>query len=104
MEQSETTKVNARAIGERSLAGWEIASVFISFLITEWIVLALGGKVLAAIPLIAAFGYILVSHRLHGETLRDLGFRMDNFWPALLLLAIPTVLALVCFLMIGWSA
>ena len=104
MEQNETTMVTARAIGERSLAGWEIASVFISFLITEWIVLALGGKVLAAIPLIAAFGYILVSHRLHGETLRDLGFRMDNFWPALLLLAIPTVLALVCFLVIGWSA
>lgn len=104
MEQGETTTVTARAIGERSLAAWEIASVFISFLITEWIVLALGGKLLAAIPLIAAFGYILVSHRLHGETLRDLGFRVDNFWPALLLLAIPTVVAVVCFLMIGWSA
>ncbi|MEK6335158.1 MAG: CPBP family glutamic-type intramembrane protease [Acidobacteriota bacterium] len=104
MEQSETITVTAKAGGERSLAAWEIASVFISFLITEWIVLALGGKVLAAIPLIAAFGYILASHRLHGETLRDLGFRMDNFWPALLLLAIPTVVALICFLMIGWSA
>jgi membrane protease YdiL (CAAX protease family) len=104
MENSEKTTVTAKALGERSLAAWEIASVFISFLITEWIVLALGGKVLAAIPLIAAFGYILVSHRLRGETLRDLGFRMDNFLPALLLLAIPTILALVCFLVIGWSA
>lgn len=91
-------------IGEKSLAAWEIVSVFISFLITEWIVLALGGKVLAAIPLIAAFGYILISHRLRGETLRDLGFRFDNFVPALMLLAIPTIIALACFLFIGWSA
>ena len=92
-----------KVIGDRSLAAWEIISVVISFLITEWIVLALGGKLLAAIPLVAAFGYILVSHRLRGETLRDLGFRRDNFVPALWLLAIPTIGAVACFLMIGWS-
>jgi len=76
----------------------------ISFLITEWIVLALGGKFLAAIPVAAAFGYILLSHRLQGETPRDLGFRMDNFVPALWLVAIPTIGAVACFLLIGWSA
>lgn len=104
MSQSEMNTTTAeRVYGDRSLAAWEITSMVISFLITEWIVLALGGKLLAAIPLIAAFGYILVSHRLRGETLRDLGFRMDNFLPALWLLAIPTVVALVCFLLIGWS-
>ncbi len=105
MDQSETnTAVAEKVIGERSLGGWEIISVVISFLITEWIVLALGGKLLAAIPLAAAFGYIWLSHRLRGETLRDLGFRMDNFLPALSLLAVPTIVAVACFLMIGWSA
>jgi membrane protease YdiL (CAAX protease family) len=92
-----------KLIGERSLASWEIISVFISFLITEWIVLALGGKFLAAIPVAAAFGYIVVSHRLRGETPRDLGFRMDNFASALGLVAIPTIAAVACFLLIGWS-
>ena len=104
MDQSEIKLTRAEnIIGERSLAAWEIVSVFISFLITEWIVLALGGKFLAAIPVAAAFGYILVSHRLRGETLRELGFRMDNFVPALWLVAIPTIAAVACFLMIGWS-
>src|SRR5260370_39175040 len=105
MDQSEINIPRAeKIIGERSLAAWEIISVFISFLITEWIVLALGGKFLAAIPVAAAFGYILVSHRLRGETPRDLGFRMDNFVPALWLVAIPTIGAVACFLLIGWSA
>lgn len=96
--------VAEKVVGERSLAAWEIVSVVLSFLITEWIVLALGGKFLAAIPVAAAFGYIIVSHRLRGETLRDLGIRMDNFVRALGLLAVPTIVALACFLMIGWSA
>src|SRR5713101_7147360 len=105
MNQSEMNiAVAEKVIGDRSLAAWEIISVFISFLITEWIVLALGGKFLASIPVAAAFGYILLSHRLRGETMRDLGFRLDNLVPALGLLAIPTIVALACFLMIGWSA
>lgn len=104
MDQSESKVPRAeKIISERSLAAWEIISVFISFLITEWIVLALGGKFLAAVPVAAAFGYILVSHRLRGETPRELGFRMDNFAPALALVAVPTILALACFLIIGWS-
>ena len=93
-----------KVFGERSLAGWEIVSVVISFLITEWIVLALGGKILAAIPLAAAFGYMFVSHRLRGETPRDLGIRMDNFGQTMGLLAVPTIVAVGCFLFIGWSA
>src|SRR5713226_249111 len=105
MDQSEMNIAAAeKVIGDRSLAAWEIISVFISFLITEWIVLALGGKVLAVIPLAAAFGYIQLSHRLRGETMRDLGFRVDNFAPALWLVAIPTIGAVACFLLIGWSA
>ena len=102
-ESESNAALAEKIVGDRSLAAWEIISVVISFLITEWIVLALGGKLLASIPLIAAFGYIVVSHRVRGETLRDLGFRMDNFLPALWLLVIPTVLALACFLFVGWS-
>ena len=96
--------VSEKVVGERSLAAWEIVSVVLSFLITEWIVLALGGKLLAAVPVAAAFGYILVSHRLRRETLRDLGIRADNFVRTLGLLAVPTIAAAACFLLIGWSA
>jgi hypothetical protein len=94
---------SGKVFGERSLAGWEIVSVVISFLITEWIVLALGGKILAAIPLTAAFAYMFVSHRLRGETPRDLGIRMDNFGQTMGLLAVPTIVAVGSFLFIGWS-
>ena len=72
----------------RALAAWEIASIVSSTLIAEWAVLAAGGlsKLWLVPPVALAFALMAYSHRTRGESLRDLGWRFDNFWRALALL------------------
>ena len=84
-----------------TLAAWEIVSVLISCLIAEWVVLAFIGpnKFALAIPVALALMLMISSHRIYGETLHDIGFRIDNFLAAVKLLIVPTVvvLALIIF-------
>ncbi|HEX9919386.1 MAG TPA: hypothetical protein VGA87_09475, partial [Pyrinomonadaceae bacterium] len=76
----------------RALAAWEIASVASSTLVAEWAVLALGNhKMLLAVPVVCVFSLIFYSHRLRGETLRELGWRTDNFLRAVRLLLLPMI-------------
>ena len=93
--------MNTHSITDRALAAWEIVSVVVSCLIAEWVVLAFAGpnKVLLAIPLVLALGLIIFSHRAYGESARDLGFRWDNFVPAVKLLILPTVAAIVLIIL-----
>jgi membrane protease YdiL (CAAX protease family) len=88
----------------KGLALWEIASVVTSCLIGEWVVLSFvgGSKAILAIPVLLALGLMAFSHRERGETLHDLGFRGDNFLSACRLLLLPTALAVVTILVIGW--
>ena len=81
---------------ERTLALWEIVSVVVSCLIAEWVVLAFVGrsKLVLAIPIALALVLMIVSHRVYGETLREIGFRWDNFAAAAKLLILPTVAAI----------
>ena len=84
----------------RGLAIWEIVSVITSCLIAEWVVLAFVGrsKLIIAIPVLLALVLMIISHRERGETLKDIGFRTDNFISAmrgLLLLTIAAVLLIV---------
>ena len=89
------------AIKPSTIALWEIVSVLIYCLITEWVVLAFIGtnKIALAIPIVFALALMISSHRIYGETLYDLGFRSDNFIATVKLLAIPTiaVVALIIF-------
>ncbi len=80
-------------ISQRTVAFWEIVSVFVSCLIAEWVLLAFVGnsKLIMAVPIGLSLILILVSQRLQHESLTTLGFRVDNFVPALIQLAIPTV-------------
>jgi membrane protease YdiL (CAAX protease family) len=75
------------------LALWEILSITISCLLIEWVVLAFLGKdkLAAAVPLV--FGVLLLwySKRERGETLKEIGFRTDNFLAACKLLLLPTI-------------
>ena len=91
-------------VGDRALAAWEIASVASSILIAEWILPAVMGrsKLAVAIPIALAFVLMIGSHRLRGETLRDLGFRFDNFLRAGKLLSLPMLLTAVLGLLAGW--
>ena len=78
------------------VAVWEIISVVISCLIAEWVVLAFAGdnKLVLAVPVALALALMFVSHRVYGESPKDLGFRIDNFLAAAKLLALPTIVAI----------
>jgi len=85
------------------LAAWELVSVASSTLIAEWAVLALGSnKTLFAVPIACAFGLMFYSHYLRGETLRDLGWRTDNFTRAMRLLLLPMLAGSVLLVLVGW--
>lgn len=88
----------------RALALWEIVSVITSCLITEWVVLSFVGnsKLIGAIPVILAFAFMIFSHRERGETLREIGFRLDNFLPAVRLLILPTMIVAALIVLAGW--
>lgn len=94
----------AAIITDRSLAAWEIVSVTSSVLIAEWILSASAGrsKLIVAIPAALAFILIIYSHVLRGENVRDLGFRFDNFLPALRLLLLPMIVIAGIALLIGF--
>jgi hypothetical protein len=95
---------NDAVIGNRALAAWEIASVASSILIAEWILSAVVGlsKFVVGIPITLAFVFMICSHRLRGETLRDLGFRFDNLRRAVKFLLLPMLLTAGLCLLTGW--
>ena len=79
------------------LAMWEIVSVLVSCLLAEWFFLSFVGsnRVVLTIPIILALLLILISHRIYGEGLKDVGFRMDNFGQSLNFLLLPTVITVI---------
>ena len=91
-------------VSDRALATWEIVSLVSSALIAEWILAAAAGRTQAIviIPLVLAFALIIPSHVWRRETLKDLGFRWDNFFSAARLLLIPMVVAGIITLLIGY--
>ena len=91
-------------LSDRALAGWEIASVTTSVVIAEWMAASAAGlsKAIIAIPVALAVLLIILSHGLRRESIRDIGFRFDNFVKALSLLAAPVVITALLCLLIGW--
>ena len=88
---------------DRALAAWEIASLFASSLIAEWILAAAAGRnrLIVAIPITLAFVLVISSHFLRRESLRELGFRFDNFPRAMKLLALPMIIVALLSLGLG---
>ena len=86
-----------------TLALWEIVSVIVSCLIAEWVILAFAGtnKFALAIPIAFALTLMIFSHRVYGETPRDLGFRLDNFLAAAKLLLLPTIIAMALIMFVS---
>jgi membrane protease YdiL (CAAX protease family) len=91
------------ATSESSLAAWEIASVTLSFLIAEWMVMPFAGnsKLVAAVPVGLAFALMLLSHRARGESAREIGWRLDNFGSAARLLILPMLVVAIVLVGIG---
>ncbi len=62
-------------------------------------------KFALAIPIALALTLMIFSHRVYGETLRDIGFRIDNFIAAAKLLFLPTVIAIALIIFVsGFSS
>src|SRR5882672_2484129 len=102
---TETEIVNAAPSGQLDkLPLWEIVSVVTSGLIAEWVVLGFAGrnKLIITIPILLALGLMAFSHRERGESLRDIGFRTDNFLDSCRLLLLPTALAVLAMIAAAW--
>lgn len=92
------------AEGVERIALWEIASVVTSCLLAEWVVLSFAGgsKLVGAAPVVLALGFMLYSHRERGETAKDVGFRLDNFFAACRLLLLPTAAVILLVIAVAW--
>jgi membrane protease YdiL (CAAX protease family) len=90
----------------RHFALWEIASVVTSCLLVEWVVFSFAGKskLVGAVPVLMALGFMFFSHREYGESLHNIGFRRDNFFAACRLLLLPTAGLIVVALIVSWFA
>jgi membrane protease YdiL (CAAX protease family) len=97
--------LSAHPVGGQGLESWEVASVITSCLIAEWTVvpLASGRGFVTAVPVLLAIGFMFFSHWYRGETLKTLGFRLDNFVAAGRILIVPTLGAVIVVLILGWA-
>jgi membrane protease YdiL (CAAX protease family) len=59
-------------------------------------------KIAMMIPVGLALLLMGFSHRIYGETPKEIGFRSDNFISAVKLLLLPTLVALLLILALGW--
>lgn len=91
-------------VSDKALAAWEIASVTSSFLFAEWMIQPFAGnsRVVSAVPLGLAFGLMLLSHHARGETAREVGWRVDNFFGAIRLLLLPMIGIGILIVFTGW--
>jgi membrane protease YdiL (CAAX protease family) len=100
------SKVSAYRIAseDRALAAWEIVSVVASVLVAEWVVFAFAGDSTLALlfPVATVLAFMLLSHRERRESAREIGWRLDNFRPAVRLLALPMLLATAALVAVGW--
>ena len=87
-----------------TVAMWEIVSVLVSCLLAEWLLLSFmgGSKLALAVPVVLALFLMIASHRSYGESLKELGFRLDNLFSSLKLLALPTLVAIAILILISW--
>lgn len=99
-EQAEPTEL----LTAKTVAMWEIVSVLVSCLVAEWIFASFIGRGKAALimPIALAMVLIILSHRIYGEGLKEIGFRFDNFARSLRFLFIPTVITVLIVLVVGW--
>jgi membrane protease YdiL (CAAX protease family) len=102
-ETNRAERFETEGVTEKTPALWEIVSVTSSFLIAEWMVLPFAGnsKIVAAVPLGLALLLMLFSHRDYGETAREIGWRLDNFWQAARLLVLPMLVAAALIVGLG---
>jgi len=97
---------DAAHLSLRAVTALEVASVIITVLVTAWAIapMQLNNRWLASVPALLAFGMMINSHRLRGETPRELGFTTRYFGRALLLLLAPMLIGSAILIGIGYLA
>lgn len=105
MTKRQDSKIAGPLVTDNGLPLWEAATVITSCLIAEWAVVpfASGRGFLTAFPVLLAFGFMIFSHWYRGESLKTIGFRLDNFGAAGRILILPTVGAVIVILILGWA-
>lgn len=98
--------IESHAAEDRALAAWEIVAASTSALAAEWVVGTLvgRGRLLLLIPVTTAVLLMLLSHRVRGESARDIGWRLDNFMKAARLLLSPMLAVSALLVGLGWYA
>lgn len=88
----------------RILAWLELASIVMSALVVEWVVLPLAGRrsPLMLLPLASLVVLLVCSARWREEDARSLGLRFDNFVPAMRSLLLPMTAGAGLLLAFGW--
>lgn len=103
---SQPATSNAAQVSLRAVTALEVASVIASIFITTWALIPLQPpqRWLIAVPAMLALALMINSHRVRGETWRELGFTAAHFGRALRLLALPTLLACALLAVLGYWA
>ena len=83
---------------------FEISFIVLCVLLAEWAILPFFGRNfrIGMIPVGAAFVFMFCSHLIRGETVRDLGWRADNFLHAMSLLLPSMLLGSILLVIVGW--
>jgi membrane protease YdiL (CAAX protease family) len=105
MSSKPQSAIGSPRLSDRALAAWEVVAVVASVLIAEWVVFALAGDnnpPALMFPVATVFAFMFLSHRLRGESARDVGFRLDNFWQAVRLLVLPLAVVTALLFAFGW--
>lgn len=81
----------------------EVFFVVFCVILVEWIILPFTrSPFVIALPIVAAVVIIFLSHRGRGESVTELGWRFDNFFECLKLLALPMLVVTAFLTFIGW--
>ncbi len=105
MTEHQDSKSGNPVVTDKVLALWEVVTIITSCLIGEWAVAALaaGRGIFTAVPILLAIGFMIFSHWYRGESLKVIGFRLDNFPAAVRILLLPTLGAVIVILLLGWA-
>ncbi len=82
----------------------QMAIVLLCALSVEWLILPFTkNPFLVALPILAAVGVVFFSHRRSNESLKQIGYRFDNFGACLRLLALPMLAFFLALAIIGYG-
>ncbi len=81
----------------------EMSIVLLCALAVEWLILPFSkSPFIIAVPICVALATIVLSHRRRKESLKDIGYRVDNFAECWRILILPMLAFFVFLTVLGW--